>query len=66
MTPKIAIYDLAGKKIKAYDKINYFEQNLRISWDGSNDMGLDVPTGIYFVRAETKEWFQTKKILFLK
>ena len=64
--PKIAIYDLAGKEIKAFEKINYFEQNLRVFWDGSDDTGLDVPTGIYFVRAESNEGFQTKKILFLK
>ena len=64
--PKIAIYDLAGKEITAFEKINYFEQNLRVFWDGSDDTGLDVPTGVYFVRAEINERFQTKKILFLK
>ncbi|UCE19884.1 MAG: T9SS type A sorting domain-containing protein [Gemmatimonadota bacterium] len=35
-------------------------------WDGRNSTKQEVPSGIYFYRFQTGEYFQTKRMLFLK
>jgi hypothetical protein len=37
-----------------------------ITWDGTNDMALTVPAGIYFYRARTGSTVKVKKMMFIK
>ncbi len=44
----------------------YHDRNKAIYWDGKNDIGETVSSGIYFYTLITKNFTQTKKMLILK
>jgi len=63
---KIAIYNILGQKVKTLLDQKQDTGYKRVIWDGKNEKGKVVSSGIYFYRMETKEFVQTKKMLFLK
>jgi hypothetical protein len=60
------IYDIQGRRviILASDLLpaGYYS----LSWNGRNQQGLLVSSGIYFVRLNTNKMYQTKKLVFIK
>jgi hypothetical protein len=63
---KIAIYNILGQKVKTLLDGKETAGHKRVIWDGENEKGKSVSSGIYFYRMETEEFVQTKKMLFLK
>ncbi len=68
---KIEIYNLKGQKMKTLECINHVnaeatESLHHITWDGTNDSGEPVSSGIYFYRLKTGKKEISKKMLLLK
>jgi flagellar hook assembly protein FlgD len=40
--------------------------NYRVIWNGTNDLGAKVSTGIYFYKIDAGKYSDIKKIIFLK
>jgi len=63
---KINIYNILGRKVKnlvdEYQPAGY----KKIIWDGKNDKGEEVASGIYFYRIQAKDFTQVKKMVLLK
>ena len=57
----LCIYDITGRRIKEFDKL---AEN--IIWDGKDDQGRRVPSGIYFVHLKSPEKTVIKKAILLK
>ncbi len=61
----LKIYDASGRMVRQWDY-----QTIRLSdqilWDGTDDLGRKLPSGIYFVRLETGELKKTEKVILLK
>jgi photosystem II stability/assembly factor-like uncharacterized protein len=49
----LAIYDLAGRRVRTLLKDHATEGAHRAIWDGTNDSGHAVASGIYFARLQT-------------
>jgi alpha-L-fucosidase len=62
---ELMIYDAAGRKIKQFNRLTYEPFN-HIAWDGVDDVGNSVPSGIYFVRVKTDTYTATQKVLFIE
>lgn len=62
----IKIYDILGREVRMLvDKD--FEPGLHtITWEGSNNSGIQVTSGIYFYRMEADQFVKVRKALFLK
>ena len=62
----LEIYNILGNKIQTlvdeYKRAGHYS----VSWDGNDESGLQVPTGIYFYRLIADNYTQTKKLLILK
>jgi subtilisin family serine protease len=62
----LAICNQLGQKIKtlvtAQQALGYY----KILWDGKNDDGEHVPSGIYFCRLKTETFSKTKKLILLQ
>ena len=63
---KLEVYNILGQKIRTLlEKVE--EPGLKtLFWDGTDDRGLNVPTGIYFYRLTAQDFVDTKKMVYLK
>jgi len=55
-----------GQKIRSLSSEMMTPGYHAIIWDGTNDMGSQVSTGMYFYAIQSSEFQATKKMLFLK
>jgi len=55
----VAVYDLTGRKVKTLASGSLEPGIHRLTWDGSNDAGHRVASGIYYVRAATDRGYAT-------
>jgi len=62
----VDVYNLLGQKIKTlvseYKEVGRYS----VSWDGINESGQPVPSGVYFYRLTTKDHSETKRMMLLK
>ncbi|MCH7722683.1 MAG: T9SS type A sorting domain-containing protein [Bacteroidetes bacterium] len=62
----LEIYDILGNRIRSlvneYKLAGYYTDY----WDGKDDNGRQVPSGIYFYTLKTKNYNRTKKLVLLK
>lgn len=67
----ISIYNFQGQKIKTIDLGYkpaglYVDRNVSAYWDGKNENGECVSSGIYFYSIDTGDFFDTKKMIVIK
>ncbi len=62
----IMIYDAAGRKRKSLMARMENAGRYLLDWDGTDDRGLLLPTGVYFCRLETGGFKETRKIVLVK
>ncbi len=62
----IAIYDINGKKIKYFKKLFSPNSTVYIQWDGTNQNGCQVPSGIYFITISIGSQIFTQKIFLIR
>ncbi len=64
---RITIYDLAGRLVKSFPIHDSQFTIHKVTWDGKNDLGENVKSGIYFYKLKVGDKFsQTKKLLLLR
>jgi len=64
---KIVIYNALGKEVKKLVDNTYQSPGIyKILWDGTDNQGIPLPTGIYLCRLMTNEDSQIRKLLNLK
>lgn len=67
--PKIglAIYDAAGRMIKSFNCESFIKNQIsKVVWDGKDDLGRYVPSGVYFVRLEVGGCSKIEKVIRLR
>ncbi|MFB3844455.1 MAG: C25 family cysteine peptidase [Candidatus Cloacimonadaceae bacterium] len=62
----LSVYNLKGQKIRTLHYGNLGKGNHEVRWDGRDDQGKSVGTGIYFCRLQTEQKSRTLKLLLLK
>ncbi len=67
----ITIYDMRGRAVKrldlGYQQAGLYRMRDRAAyWDGRNEVGEPVASGVYFVELRTKKYQQTRRIVLLK
>jgi hypothetical protein len=63
---KIQIYNILGQKVKNLVDESQDPGYKMIHWDGKDDNGKEVSSGIYFYRIEAKGFVKCKKMTLLK
>ncbi|MGB2697630.1 MAG: T9SS type A sorting domain-containing protein [Candidatus Zixiibacteriota bacterium] len=62
----IVVYNVLGQKVKIL-KDEWEEAGYKsVSWDGTNQSGQEVGTGIYFYKIHACDFVKTKKMVLLK
>jgi len=62
----IEIYNIKGQKVKSLVNEVRAAGSHKIVWNGQDDFGREVGSGIYFYRMQTEGYAATKKMLLMK
>ncbi len=62
----LAIYNTLGQKVRTLVNNSVLPGSHVAKWNGRNDLGNSVPSGIYFYRLETGSKTMTKRMVLLK
>jgi hypothetical protein len=63
---RLNIYDVAGRLVRTLVNETQRPDYYEVTWNGVNDSGQMVATGIYFYRITAGKFVQTRKMLLLK
>ena len=62
----LRIYNLKGQLVRSFKDIPCARGKHCITWDGKNNLGRVVASGVYFYKVEAGKFSQTKKMLLIK
>ncbi|MEW6412731.1 MAG: M28 family peptidase [Candidatus Zixiibacteriota bacterium] len=62
----LEVYNILGQKVTTLVDESKAAGNYTISWDGSDERGGKVATGIYFYKLQAGDFIDSKKMLLLK
>ena len=62
----ITIYDVLGKEVRTFVKTKLGAGTYAIQWDGKNNEGLLVASGVYFFKLTASAFRQTRKMLLMR
>ncbi|MCP4568474.1 MAG: T9SS type A sorting domain-containing protein, partial [FCB group bacterium] len=62
----LQVYDILGRRQKTVLSAILPAGSHDLIWDGSDDQGRDVPSGIYFYRLRTDQRQSTRKMILLR
>jgi flagellar hook assembly protein FlgD len=62
----LKVYNVAGQLVRTLANSVKNAGSYTVAWDGKNDRGGSVASGIYFYKMETKDFSQTKKMVMLR
>jgi hypothetical protein len=62
----LKIYNVAGQLVRTLMNGTKDVGSYTVTWDGKNDRGGAVASGVYFYKMETKDFSQTKKMVMLR
>jgi hypothetical protein len=63
---ELSIYDVAGRRVRTLVNERQRADVYRVEWDGTNDGGQRVASGVYFYRIVAGKFTQTRKMVMLK
>jgi len=63
---RVTIYNIKGQLLQVLLDERRSAGSYVIQWNGKNDAGYQVPSGLYFYRISTVDWVVTKKMLLQK
>ena len=63
---KIEIYNLLGQRVRTLWQGRQSMGQHQLRWDGKDDAGLAVSSGVYIYRLKTDYWQQTKKLVLIR
>jgi DNA/RNA endonuclease YhcR with UshA esterase domain len=63
---KLVIYNVLGQKVRTLTQEAYEAGRHIVNWDGRDDLGRVVPSGVYLYRLKAGDYLVTKRMLMLK
>lgn len=63
---RIEVFDVTGRRVRALARRCDAAGTHRVIWDGRNDLGANLASGVYFVRLETTAGTVTQRAVMLR
>jgi hypothetical protein len=63
---KLEIFNILGQRIKTIVDEDQTMGEKEAKWDGTNEQGEHVTSGVYLYRLQAKDFVQTKKMVLMK
>jgi flagellar hook assembly protein FlgD len=65
-TVAIAVFDVRGRKVAELVRGLMYEGRHTFSWNGRDENGRMLPSGLYFIRLAAKSGSQSRKIVLVR
>jgi flagellar hook assembly protein FlgD len=62
----LVVYDVAGRRVRTLVDDHQRADVYKVTWDGMNDQGQRVASGMYFYKLAAGKFVQTRKMMLLK
>lgn len=62
----LTIYNMLGQKVRTLVDEPKKARGYKVIWDGEDDIGKEVASGIYFYQLKAGDYTETRKMLLLK
>lgn len=62
---RLTVYDVTGRRVRTLVESTRDAGRHTVTWDGRNSAGREQPAAVYFVRLETTENVETRKVVLL-
>jgi hypothetical protein len=62
----VSVYDVSGRRVARLANSTYPAGAQRVTWNGRDDDGGPLPTGVYFVKLEVQDYTSVRKVLLTK
>ncbi|UCH83388.1 MAG: multicopper oxidase domain-containing protein, partial [Candidatus Latescibacterota bacterium] len=63
---ELKIYNVRGQEVRTLASKSFPAGAHKVEWDGKNNLGQSVPSGVYFYQLRSGEFSQMKKMVMLK
>ena len=63
---RLQVFDIRGRVVRTLVNTKQSAGRYAVQWDGSDDAGKPVSSGVYFYRLQTAQFSQTHKMMMLK
>ena len=63
---ELVIYNVLGQKVRTLVNQTLEAKVHTVKWDGRDDQGVAVPSGLYFYRLKSQQFTQTKRMLLVR
>ncbi len=63
---KIEIYNILGQRVRVLLNKEMEAGAFKATWNGRNDLGLQVTSGVYIYRIVSRDFIKTRKMVFIK
>lgn len=63
---RMVVYDLAGREVRTLADREYEAGDWSVTWDGMDDAGRAMPSGLYLYRLETANRILSRKMMLVK
>jgi len=65
-TVRLEVFDLTGQRVKTLVSDHRSPGSYEVLWDGTNEQGMSVSTGMYLTKLETGGFTEMRKMMLLK
>ena len=62
---RLEVFDLRGRRVRTLVADREYAGWHRVAWDGADERGQGLPSGIYFCRLDVGSWSRTMKLMKL-
>jgi flagellar hook assembly protein FlgD len=62
----LKIFDILGREVKTLVNREQTAGAYRVEWNGTDNFGTLIPSGMYIYRIVAGDFIQTRKMMFLK
>ena len=66
MPTLLQVYNFLGQRVRTLVKDKQAPGDYQIEWDGKNETGIPVTSGVYLIRLESGDFIKTRKMLLIK
>jgi len=63
---QLTVYNIVGQKVATLVDTEQPAGYYRVKWDGRDELGRQVPTGLYIYRFEAGDYVVTRKMTLMK